>query len=87
MLGLGLVVMSTGMGTIMAPSTDAVMGAVPQAKAGVASATNDVARQVSGAVGVAVIGSTFNSAYEFQPVYNLVSVRRFYVEKGLWNNV
>ncbi len=63
MLGLGLVVMSTGMGTIMAPSTDAVMGAVPQAKAGVASATNDVARQVSGAVGVAVIGSAFNSAY------------------------
>ena len=62
-LGLGLVVMSTGLGTIMAPSTDAVMGAVPLAKAGVASATNDVARQVSGAVGVAVIGSAFNSAY------------------------
>lgn len=63
MLGLGLVVMAIGMGTIMAPSTDAVMGAVPQAKAGVASATNDVARQVAGAVGVAVIGSVFNSAY------------------------
>jgi EmrB/QacA subfamily drug resistance transporter len=62
-LGLALVVMSMAMGTIMAPSTDAVMGAVPQAKAGVASATNDVARQVSGAVGVAVIGSVFNSAY------------------------
>jgi EmrB/QacA subfamily drug resistance transporter len=62
-LGLGLILMSTAMGTIMAPSTDAVMGAVPQAKAGVASATNDVARQVSGAVGVAVIGSVFNSAY------------------------
>jgi hypothetical protein len=51
------------MGNIMAPSTDAVMGAVPVAKAGVASATNDVARQVSGAMGVAVIGSVFNSAY------------------------
>jgi EmrB/QacA subfamily drug resistance transporter len=62
-LGLGLVVMSMGMGTIMAPATDAVMGAVPLAKAGVASATNDVARQVAGAVGVAVIGSAFNSAY------------------------
>ncbi len=63
MLGLGLVVMAIGLGTVMAPSTDAVMGAVPQAKAGVASATNDVARQVAGAVGVAVIGSAFNSAY------------------------
>lgn len=63
MLGLGLVVMAIGLGSVMAPSTDAVMGAVPQAKAGVASATNDVARQVAGAVGVAVIGSAFNSAY------------------------
>jgi len=36
---------------------------VPVAKAGVASATNDVTRQVAGALGVAVIGSVFNSAY------------------------
>jgi len=62
-VGLSLVAMAYGMGNIMAPSTDAVMGAVPVAKAGVASATNDVARQVSGAMGVAVIGSVFNSAY------------------------
>jgi hypothetical protein len=40
------------------------MGAVPVAKAGVASATNDVTRQVSGAIGVAVIGSVFNSGYQ-----------------------
>jgi EmrB/QacA subfamily drug resistance transporter len=62
-VGISLVAMAYGMGNIMAPSTDAVMGAVPVAKAGVASATNDVARQVSGAMGVAVIGSVFNSAY------------------------
>ncbi len=62
-VGPGLVLIATAMGTIMAPSTDAVMGAVPVAKAGVASATNDVARQVSGAIGVAVIGSVFNSMY------------------------
>jgi hypothetical protein len=58
-----LLVMTLGMGAIMAPSTDAVMGAVPRAKAGVASATNDVARQVSGAIGVAIVGSALNSAY------------------------
>lgn len=55
--------MAYGMGNVMAPSTDAVMGAVPVAKGGVASATNDVTRQVAGAIGVAVIGSVFNSAY------------------------
>jgi DHA2 family multidrug resistance protein-like MFS transporter len=58
-----LLVMTLAMGAVMAPSTDAVMGAVPRAKAGVASATNDVARQVSGAIGVAVVGSALNSAY------------------------
>ncbi len=62
-IGTTIVALSYGMGNVMAPSTDAVMGAVPVAKAGVASATNDVTRQVAGAVGVAVIGSAFNSAY------------------------
>jgi hypothetical protein len=47
----------------MAPSTDAVMGAVPEAKAGVGSAMNDVVRQVAGAFGVAIIGSILNTVY------------------------
>jgi Na+/melibiose symporter-like transporter len=63
-IGVSIVAMAFGMGNIMAPSTDAVMGAVPVAKAGVGSATNDVTRQVAGAIGVAVIGSVFNSAYQ-----------------------
>jgi EmrB/QacA subfamily drug resistance transporter len=45
------------MGWVMAPATEAVVGAVPAAKSGVASATNTVARMISGALGVAVIGS------------------------------
>jgi EmrB/QacA subfamily drug resistance transporter len=52
-----------GMGWVMAPSTAAVMGAVPEEKSGVASAMNDVSRQVSGALGVAVIGSITASLY------------------------
>src|SRR5918993_1240287 len=55
--------LALAMGWIMAPATDAVVGAVAPAKSGVASATNTVARMVSGALGVAVIGSLVNSLY------------------------
>jgi EmrB/QacA subfamily drug resistance transporter len=51
------------MGNVMAPATVAVMSAVPEAKAGVGSAMNDVNRQVAGALGVAVIGSLSSSLY------------------------
>ena len=64
---LGLVAwffgLTLAMGWVMAPATEAVVGAVPAAKAGVASATNTVARMVSGALGVAVIGSLISSLY------------------------
>ena len=55
--------LTLAMGWVMAPATDAVVGAVPAAKTGVASATNTVARMVSGALGVAVIGSLIGSIY------------------------
>jgi hypothetical protein len=51
------------LGWVMAPSTDSVMSAVPAEKSGVASAMNDVTRQVGGALGTAVIGSLISSAY------------------------
>lgn len=62
-IGLTFFVLALGIGNLMAPSTDAVMGAVPEANAGIASAMNDVTRQVAGAFGVAVIGSVINTAY------------------------
>ncbi len=62
-IGLTLFLLAFGMGNVMAPSTDAVMGAVPEAQAGVGSAMNDVVRQVGGAFGVAIIGSVINSVY------------------------
>ncbi len=55
--------LALAMGWVMAPATEAVIGAVPTAKAGVASATNTVARMVSGALGVAVVGSLVSSLY------------------------
>ena len=48
---------------VMAPATSAVMGAVPEAKAGVGSAMNDLLRQLGGALGVAIIGSVMNTIY------------------------
>jgi hypothetical protein len=55
--------LALAMGWVMAPATSAVVGAVPAAKSGVASATNTVARMVSGALGVAVIGSLVSTLY------------------------
>ena len=55
--------LALSMGAAMAPATDSVMSAVPEAKAGVGSAMSDVTRQVGGALGVAVIGSLIGSAY------------------------
>ncbi len=62
-IGAGAVLMAFGTANAMAPSTEAVMGAVPLAKAGVGSAMNDTTRQVGGAFGIAIIGSILNSLY------------------------
>jgi Na+/melibiose symporter-like transporter len=59
----GLVVAAIGMGLVMAPATESVMGSLPKSKAGVGSAMNDTTRQMGGALGVAVIGSLFASVY------------------------
>jgi EmrB/QacA subfamily drug resistance transporter len=55
--------LTLAMGWVMAPATEVVVGAVPAAKTGIASATNTVARMISGALGVAVIGSLISSLY------------------------
>ncbi|MFI5041017.1 MAG: MFS transporter [Acidimicrobiales bacterium] len=55
--------LGVGMGNVMAPATDSIMGALPREKAGVGSAVNDTTRQVGGAAGVAVLGSILSSQY------------------------
>jgi EmrB/QacA subfamily drug resistance transporter len=62
-IGVRLFFMGIGMGLVMAPATDSVMGSLPLAKAGVGSAVNDTTRQVGGAMGVAIIGSVLASTY------------------------
>jgi hypothetical protein len=58
-----MVVLGTGMGLTSAPATEAIMGVVPKAKAGVGSAINDTTRLLGGTLGVAVIGSVYASLY------------------------
>ena len=59
-------VQGAGMGSVMPPSTEAVMSVVPRERAGSGSALTNVARQVSGALGVAVLGSILAQAYRIQ---------------------
>jgi hypothetical protein len=51
------------MGLTSAPATEAIMGVIPKAKAGVGSAVNDATRLLGGTLGVAVIGSVYASLY------------------------
>lgn len=53
-----------GVGVVMAPATNMVLGAVPKERAGVGSATNSAMIQVGGALGVAVLGSILSTRYQ-----------------------
>jgi EmrB/QacA subfamily drug resistance transporter len=62
-IATALFLMGTGMGLAMAPATEAIMGSLPKAKAGIGSAMNDVVREVGGTLGVAVLGSLLTSSF------------------------
>lgn len=59
----GLLPFGAGMGLAMTPSTAAITAALPTAKQGVGSAVNDLARELGGALGIAILGSIMQSAY------------------------
>jgi len=62
-IAASMVVLGLGMGLTQAPATEAIMGAVPKQKAGIASAVNGATRLFGGTLGVAVIGSVAASLY------------------------
>lgn len=63
-LGMGVrLIFGWGMGLVMPPATESIMGSLPRERAGVGSAVNDTTRQTGGALGVAVIGSIFAAQY------------------------
>jgi len=57
------VVLGAGLGLTQAPAAEAVLGAVPVDKAGIASAVNGSTRLFGGTLGVAIIGSVASSLY------------------------
>ena len=58
-----ILIVSSGIGLCVAPTTSAIMGAVPDEKQGVASAVNDTTREVGAAIGIAVAGSVVAAHY------------------------
>ena len=66
-------ILGLGMGNVMAPATDSIMGSLPRAKAGVGSAVNDTTRQMGGAVGVAVMGSILSSRFSSHFTHHLAA--------------
>ena len=60
----GLLLIGVGAGLLLPTATNSVVGSVPQGDSGIGSATNTVALQVGGALGVAVIGSAMLTRYQ-----------------------
>ena len=59
----GLLPLGAGMALAGSPATTAIVASLPREKQGVASAINDVSRELGGALGIAVLGSVLNTAY------------------------
>jgi EmrB/QacA subfamily drug resistance transporter len=60
----GMLLIGLGAGLLLPTATNSVVGAVPPGDSGVGSASNAVALQVGGALGVAVIGSVLSTRYQ-----------------------
>ncbi len=59
----GFVIQGFGIGLAMMPATESIMASLPQSKLGIGSAMNDTARELGGAVSVAVMGAIMNAIY------------------------
>jgi Na+/melibiose symporter-like transporter len=64
LLAAGLIPLGAGMGLAMTPATSGITSALPASRQGVASALNDLSREVGGAVGIAVLASILTAAYQ-----------------------
>jgi Na+/melibiose symporter-like transporter len=87
-----LAILGLGLGCVMTPATNSIMGSLPLGKAGVGSAVNDTTRQIGGALGVAVLGSITNAVYRSSvqstaAVQALPAAARSVVRAGIGNVV
>jgi EmrB/QacA subfamily drug resistance transporter len=60
----GLVLLGVGVALATTPATTAIVSSLPTNKQGVASAVNDLSREVGGALGIAVLGSALIDRYQ-----------------------
>jgi len=63
MLLVGFFIFGFGMGNVMAPASTVMQNVLPLARAGAGSAVQNTVRQVSGALGVAIIGTLLATQY------------------------
>jgi EmrB/QacA subfamily drug resistance transporter len=63
LLLLGQLFLAVGIGLSTTPATNAIVSSLPLAKQGVASAVNDTTREIGTALGIALMGSMFNTGY------------------------
>jgi MFS family permease len=69
-----LTIFWSGVATALIPATETIIEALPPAKQGVASAVNDIARELGAAIGIAVLGSAFNAGYRNEVTHLLRGV-------------
>jgi EmrB/QacA subfamily drug resistance transporter len=61
--GTGALITGIGLALATSPATTAIVSSLPSHRQGIASAVNDLSREVGGAFGIAVLGSVLNSGY------------------------
>ncbi|MFD1657506.1 MFS transporter [Streptomyces caeni] len=62
-IAAGLIPLGAGLGLAMPPATTAITDALPKELQNVGSAVNDLARELGGALGIAVLGSILTAVY------------------------
>ncbi|WP_277396055.1 MFS transporter [Mycobacterium camsae] len=60
---IGMLVFSGGLALSATPATNIIVDSLPPDKQGVASAMNDVTRELGAALGIAILGSLFSAGY------------------------
>ncbi len=60
---VGSVLVGAGVAFAATPATDVIVTALPPAKQGVASALNDITRELGAVLGIAILGSVHNTVY------------------------
>ena len=75
-------VLGLGIALAMTPATNAIVASLPPAKQGIASAINDLSRELGSAFGVAIIGSAFNTGYRSSIDQHLASLPSAVAERA-----